>query len=83
MGYSNGADCFLYAEEALFLVDNNLANVYYKGNLLLLPHLYWILSNAAKISVFCYTVYSQMLKAGYILRKYKVETDIEKLCVIC
>lgn len=78
MGYTIGSDLFLYAEETLFLVNNNLTNVYYKNNIITLPYLYHILSSKANVSLFCFTVYSQFIKAGYILRRHKFSEITEQ-----
>lgn len=78
MGYFVSSNLVLYAEEALFLANNDLAKIYYKKNLIPLPYLFQILSNRAKISLFSFTVYSELIKAGYILRRNKSnETNIE------
>lgn len=64
----NPTEHFLHPEEAVFLVENNVAVIFLNGKVLPLSAAYTILQKFG-ISFLKYAAYSHLTKAGYILRR--------------
>ncbi|KAI1726536.1 hypothetical protein DdX_03258 [Ditylenchus destructor] len=68
MGFPRRNLHYLYVEEALYLVQNELAIALFDGKRLSLPHLYQLLGTL-NVSLLKYSAFSALIQAGYAVKR--------------
>lgn len=88
MGFARRGEHFMYAEEALYLVESGAAGVYFSAAeknpdiIMSLAHLYAITYVEQRISALKYAAYAQMLRAGYCVRRSEVAFNSARVSVV-